>query len=518
MTCPRCGNKWDVSKSPCSRCGLFVQLPRGLQTQTSSQEAIGAPVHTGSAPQSEASENTGILPLSLKKVSHPLSPQQHESLPITQDGGEPKATKSRPLLRSNRLVLFPLEAQENVQAAQAEVSVIPPLYQLEELSPSPTDDGLQPGTLLRGERYCLREVVGRQGWLSGSSETMWVAQDAQHADARVMICELAVPESGLLMVRSLLRAATISLTSIGRHPRIPMLWDVFSERRRHFFVFEPVNGESLLARLQRNGRPLPEREVVDCCLQIAEVLIFLSRQEPPLTHGLISPEHIKERSPTQHMLINFSIILAGGQTQLLSDIERSLLSPYTAPDFSNYPLDSRSDLYALLASAYHLATGEVPKAGKEGGGIARARSINPALSVKFDAILDKGLQSSVSQRYQHAVELRQDLLLLRAEREAASISGKLKAQLQPEHSRQPDTAHSVAAPIAYAVTAQPAAVPVMPPVSMSDSDQEAQKLFRVPMVDVPGLKHHSDLRIMQFWFAVVLVCLLVLLLLSRVLH
>src|SRR5258708_4646222 len=27
MTLPRCGNDWDVSKTPCSRCGLLVRLP-----------------------------------------------------------------------------------------------------------------------------------------------------------------------------------------------------------------------------------------------------------------------------------------------------------------------------------------------------------------------------------------------------------------------------------------------------------------------------------------------------------
>src|SRR5882724_9530500 len=34
MTCPRCGNEWDVSKSPCTRCGLLVHLPNSLRSAT----------------------------------------------------------------------------------------------------------------------------------------------------------------------------------------------------------------------------------------------------------------------------------------------------------------------------------------------------------------------------------------------------------------------------------------------------------------------------------------------------
>src|SRR5438876_2976432 len=27
MICPRCGNEWDASKSPCTRCGLVIRIP-----------------------------------------------------------------------------------------------------------------------------------------------------------------------------------------------------------------------------------------------------------------------------------------------------------------------------------------------------------------------------------------------------------------------------------------------------------------------------------------------------------
>src|SRR5438093_3505189 len=27
MICPRCGNEWDATKSPCTRCGLIIRVP-----------------------------------------------------------------------------------------------------------------------------------------------------------------------------------------------------------------------------------------------------------------------------------------------------------------------------------------------------------------------------------------------------------------------------------------------------------------------------------------------------------
>ena len=45
MICPRCGNEWDASKSPCTRCGLVVRLPGGSTGRSSlpTQRGHGQP-------------------------------------------------------------------------------------------------------------------------------------------------------------------------------------------------------------------------------------------------------------------------------------------------------------------------------------------------------------------------------------------------------------------------------------------------------------------------------------------
>src|SRR5207248_2240370 len=182
----------------------------------------------------------------------------------------------------------------------------------------------------------------RQDWLSGVFEATWVGKDSHRAGGLVTICEVMLPEGTSVMTQSSLRTATITLANVGRHPRIPALWDAFSDQGRSFFVFEPINGESLLTRMRRTGYVLPEQEVVECCLQITEVLELLAQQSPPLVHGLIRPEHIiAAQNGAQYVLTNFSIVLAGGATQFISGMDRARLSHYTAPEFVRGVIDVR---------------------------------------------------------------------------------------------------------------------------------------------------------------------------------
>ncbi|GHO76325.1 hypothetical protein KSD_40960 [Ktedonobacter sp. SOSP1-85] len=167
------------------------------------------------------------------------------------------------------------------------------------------------GSLLRNGRYRLSEPQMRHEWKPGTYETTWRAQDAQRAGALVLIKEVELAE-GRERTQALLRNAIVALMEAGRLPRVPALWDAFMEHGRNFFVFEPLEGETLIARLQRVAGPLSEQEVVCLCVHIAEVLEALSTQKPPLMHGLICPENIViSRYGAQYALTGFSVVQSG---------------------------------------------------------------------------------------------------------------------------------------------------------------------------------------------------------------
>jgi serine/threonine protein kinase len=381
---------------------------------------------------------------------------------------------------------------------------------------------LIPGTLLRSGRYRLRELKSRQEWQGGVYEAMWTAQDAQRSGSEVTICELVTPESGSMMIQSFLRTATMALTSIGRHPRVPTLWDAFGDQGRNFFVFEPVEGESLLSHMRRTGRALPEQDVIECCLQMTEILELLAMQSPPLIHGLISPEHIiQEHQNGEYVLTDFSVVLAGGATQFISGIDRLRLSPYMAPEFSRAGLDTRSDMYSMLASAYHAVTGSIPANINGSDTIPQAQQLNPNVSLQFNAILAKGLRPNAGQRYQRPAELRQELLSLRSRAQSYSNPASFSQRSGP-------LARDQSLPVQPAQSMQPSMFPrasstnndlaqILPNMlgTLNIEDEQEQRLLLPRPEELPPLRAGNDNRQAALWLVGILLCLIIVVLLSR---
>jgi len=353
---------------------------------------------------------------------------------------------------------------------------------------------LLPGTILHGGRYRLLELRSRQEWARGAFEAMWIGQDAQRPGSQVVIWEVVLPEMTSGLVQSKLRAATVTLASAGRHPHIPALWDAFSDQERAFFIFEPIMGESLLARMQRTGRALPEQDVIECCRQIAEVLELLAQQMPPLVHGLIRPEHIiATQNGSVYMLTNFSIVTISGATQFITGIERPRLSPYMAPELTRGVVDTRSDLYSLLATAYHAVTGSIPI--EVDGNIPQVQRLNPNVSTQFGAILAKGLHPIASQRYQHPAELLQDLLSIRAQ--SSSLASKGRSGEWPgqvARTGQPIPTDSVSKALPMMLT------------PTEDLDEQAQ-LLPSPE-ELPPLKDSNDTRNALILLALLVLCII----------
>ena len=409
MRCPRCGsdNERDVSKVPCSRCGLLVRMPE----RSSGHTRVIAPL---SSPQ---------------KISHdiPHRPQQPLHAPKTTDN---LLFDMEQAVHSLRLYA----SEQTLEDADIKIEHVPPVsfsipdYSLQDgVLLARSSSLLMPGTLLRSGRYRLQENRGIQEWLKRVYEATWIAQDAQRGGMQVIICELSIPDDVALPVQTILRQATIALTSIGRHPRVPTLWDAFSDQGKHFFVFEPMQGETLLERMRRTGRAFSEQRVIEMALQMIDVIESATQQVPSLVHGLIRPEHIMMNyAETEYLLTNFSIVLAGHATQLITGIDITQSSAYFSPEFVQGKADVRSDMYALIATMYHTVTGSLPDVIDDT--IPEAKRLNPTISSSMNAFLAKGLHPQAEQRFQRLVELRQAIVALRqanieASRTGTAISG-----------------------------------------------------------------------------------------------
>jgi hypothetical protein len=182
-------------------------------------------------------------------------------------------------------------------------------------------------------------------------------------------------------------------------------------------------------------------------------------------------------------------------------VERSRLSPYTSPDLVRGVVDVRADLYSLMATAYHLVTGSVPK--EVGGSIPQAQRLNPNVSAQFDAILARGLRPGINQRYQRPGELLQDLLAMR------SVSGSLvstAAKAEPAQAQAPTKTEQVASASSVAQ-----ALPVL--LTPTDDLEERALLLPRPE-DLPPLAEGNDTRNASIWLAALLVCMIIIVIVS----
>jgi hypothetical protein len=488
VQCPRCNYEWDVRQSPCPHCNLHLRVS-GLQETTNRQQTQQMNV---SQPEGTLfSTGDRITPVRSSYLLELESDKSIQSqIPMPLNGHQLSRSLSSNLLSPGKMASPPPDKPNR--------SSVPPISSAGTLFPSSVQEDMQPllpGTLLHRGHYRLEKKLHKREWPLGIIETIWAALDTRTANLSI-IHELSLPNALPKEAQSIPYTATKVFTSIGRNAHILPLNDVFSEKGRNFFVFESIDGLSLVKLLSNSNGKLPERDVVTCCLQIVELLKTCSQQSPPLLHGNIRPEYIARRSTdSQYILTNFSVALAGGLIQIMKDMGKSSLL--------EGKMDVRIDLHALLRVAHYMATGYwLPNTGIEASSTSLVGA-GSVLSPQFRVILLKGLHAPFHQRYQTLAELHQDLFALyERDKKVSSSSPTPQPSLAMRES-----------PWSFAPMVQ---TTQNPPADGIVSSQPMKKLSEYTLLlplpeELPSLKEVDDMRNAILWFTGMLLCLLLLL-------
>ena len=140
---------------------------------------------------------------------------------------------------------------------------------------------------------------------------------------------------------------------------------------------------------RREQRFLDQREVLGWMAQLCDALIYLHEQEPPVLHRDIKPGNIKLTPQGRIKLVDFGLVkpLDPQDPKTLTGMRGIGSLPYTPIEQYAGELghtDTRSDLYSLGATLYHLLTGDPPASAQdrflEPEALLPPCQINPAIT------------------------------------------------------------------------------------------------------------------------------------------
>jgi hypothetical protein len=212
---------------------------------------------------------------------------------------------------------------------------------------------LSPETILQG-RYRIIRQLGQ-----GGMGAVYEAVD-ERLDTTVALKETLFTDEKLR--KQFEREAR--LLARLHHQALPRVSDHFSEGDGQFLVMQYVAGDDLAAMLvQRNGS-FPQEEVLRWADQLCDALDYLHTQDPEIIHRDIKPQNLKLTTRGQIVLLDFGLAkgYAGQASVVTTSASIFGYTPNYAPleQVQGLGTDSRSDIYALAATLFHLLTNVKP--------------------------------------------------------------------------------------------------------------------------------------------------------------
>lgn len=193
------------------------------------------------------------------------------------------------------------------------------------------------------------------------------------------------------------------------HPHIVAVHDFGqADDGHHFMVMEFVEGGDLAAHLREHG-PLPPPEALRIVREVCAALHYA--HEHGVVHRDVKPSNVLMDAATGRAKVSdFGIAKI---TRQKTEDGRQLTGLVGTPDYiapeqlaQKANVDQRADLYSVGVMLYELLTGEIPR------GVFRPVSALVPAARGLDAVLTRALQSDPTRRYDSALALSAELVLV----------------------------------------------------------------------------------------------------------
>lgn len=302
------------------------------------------------------------------------------------------------------------------------------------------------------EGFTLKRILGR-----GAMGAVYLAQrreDGQLVAIKMLNAALVSRERVLDRFR---REAGLMLQL--DHPNIVKAYGVGMCAGSYYLTMEYVPGETLEARIRREGR-IAERAALPMMRQIADALAYSSRKG--VVHRDLKPGNVIIREDGVCKLGDMGLALLEAREDMrLTAAGTTLGTPlYIAPEQASAvrDIDARADIYSFGCMFYHALCGRPPFSGDDTAQVLRAhldqapvppRELVPQLREDVEAVIVKCMLKDRERRYQKGSDLVQHIALIQAgvEVEAAAATGsggagsdrEMKPEPRPSSRRSHET-------------------------------------------------------------------------------
>ncbi|MEO7363106.1 MAG: serine/threonine-protein kinase [Gemmatimonadaceae bacterium] len=211
-----------------------------------------------------------------------------------------------------------------------------------------------------GDAYPIERELG-----GGGMSHVYLATE-KALGRQVVVKVLPASMSGQVSMERFKRE--IALAARLQHPHIVPLLSAGDADGLPYFTMPLVEGESLRARLMKQGE-LPLNEAVRVLREIASALAYA--HERGIVHRDIKPDNVL-MSGGSAMITDFGVSKAlsmssNAEAGLVTSVGIALSTPaYMSPDQASADpaVDSRTDIYSFGVLAYELLTGQPPFTGR----------------------------------------------------------------------------------------------------------------------------------------------------------
>ena len=263
------------------------------------------------------------------------------------------------------------------------------------------------------------------------------------------------------------------------HPSIVTIYDVCDEGDISYILMEYVEGVSLKAFEEQNGRMDPALAVA-LTAQLASALDHAHKHN--IIHCDIKPQNIVLTEAMVPKIVDFGISrIVSNETMAFTASVVGSVHYFSPEQAQGLAVTAQSDIYSLGIVFYEMLTGKVPFDGNNAVSVARKQVEEQAPPLKeywadapdaLQEIIDKALAKNLQDRYATAEDMRNDLM-------------RVKNLIYPSKNNEPFFPDTIQLPPIVAASAVKAAAPVTPEPRKAKSRSEQDK-YQTLIMSLPS--------------------------------